>query len=355
MARQLRIEYEDAVYHVLAKGNRRELIFQDRRDREMFLRTLGEACDRTGFRVYAWVLMGNHYHAVIRTPNANLVEGMRWLQNTYTRRFNVRHQQWGRLFGDRYKSILVESGLSGTPSSDGDYQTSLIDYVHLNPARARIIQASKGESIQDYQWSSIAHGYAQPPGKRPWWIDVESVLALYGLKDTARDRRKFVGRLDARVRSEEAERCGLPEIEGQSLHSTLRRGWYWGGQVFREKMLSRIDRSENSPLNRNFSSSSQGKDQSMRDAEAILAKGVAHFKLHGPEQLRALNRGDRRRVAIAWAIWRRTSVPQSWIAEQTGLRTAPNVSQQVRRYDRLSKSELSTEEKRWRSYLKIVD
>jgi REP element-mobilizing transposase RayT len=350
MPRQLRIEYENAVYHVLARGNRGGLIFQDGRDRETFLRTLGETCERTGFRLHAWVLMGNHYHAVIRTPNANLVEGMRWLQNTYTRRFNVRHQQWGRLFGDRYKSVLVESGLSGAPSSDGDYLKSLIDYVHLNPARAQIIQASKGESIRDYQWSSIFHGYAQPPGKRTQWIDVEGVLAVYGFKDTARDRRKFVDRLDARIRSEEAEQCGLPELEGRSLHSTLRRGWYWGSQDFREKLLSRIGRKENSSSNRNYSSSTQGKDQSRREAEAILAKAVSHFNLEGADPVGSLKRGDHRKVAIAWAIWRRTSMPQTWIADRTGLKTAANVSQQVRRYSGLADRKLSAEERVWRSF-----
>jgi REP element-mobilizing transposase RayT len=65
----------------------------------LFLRTLGEACERTGSRVYAWVLMSNHYHAVVRAPNANLVEAMGWLQNTYSRRFNTRHGTWGKLFG----------------------------------------------------------------------------------------------------------------------------------------------------------------------------------------------------------------------------------------------------------------
>ena len=62
----------------------------------------------TGWRVHAWVLMGNHYHLVIETPDANLVAGMKWLQNTYTRRYNTRHRLWGRLFGDRYKAVLVQ-------------------------------------------------------------------------------------------------------------------------------------------------------------------------------------------------------------------------------------------------------
>ena len=64
----------------------------------MFIETFGEACEKTGWLVDAWVLMSNHYHLVLRTPQANLVAGMRWLQNTYTRRFNVRNQLWGHVF-----------------------------------------------------------------------------------------------------------------------------------------------------------------------------------------------------------------------------------------------------------------
>jgi REP element-mobilizing transposase RayT len=108
MPRSIRIEFPGAFYHVMARGNRRELIYGDDDDRRYFLKTLGEACAMTGWRFHAWVLTGNHYHLVIETPEPNLVAGMQWLQNTYTRRFNVRHGLWGRLFGDRYKSVLVE-------------------------------------------------------------------------------------------------------------------------------------------------------------------------------------------------------------------------------------------------------
>lgn len=108
MARSLRIQYPGAYYHVMARGNRREAIFHDDDDRRFFLHTLAQACEMTGWRVQAWVLMGNHYHLFLQTPEPNLVAGMGWLQNTYTRRYNVRHRAWGRVFGDRYKAVLVE-------------------------------------------------------------------------------------------------------------------------------------------------------------------------------------------------------------------------------------------------------
>ena len=104
----------------MARGNRRGAIYVDDDDRRFFLGTLAEACGMTGWRVHAWVLMGNHYHLLIETPEPNLVEGMKWLQNAYTRRFNVRHRKWGRLFGDRYKSVIVEG-------SAGDYYRTLVD------------------------------------------------------------------------------------------------------------------------------------------------------------------------------------------------------------------------------------
>ena len=141
MARSIRIEYPGAFYHVMARGNRREPIFWNEEDRAVFLRTLGEACGMTGWRAHAWVLMGNHYHLLLETPESNLVSGMQWMQNTWTRRFNSRHQVWGRLFGDRYKAVLVEGS--------GYYYETLLDYIHLNPVRAGLIKAAAKQSLLD--------------------------------------------------------------------------------------------------------------------------------------------------------------------------------------------------------------
>ena len=142
-------------YHVMARVNRRERIFLDDDDRRFFLVTLAEACGMTGWRVHAWVLMSNHYHLFIETPEPNLVAGMQWLQNAYTRRFNTRHRKWGRLFGDRYKAVVVEG-------SEGEYYRTLMDYIHLNPVRAKIIAPGRGECVSRYPWSSVAGGYALP-------------------------------------------------------------------------------------------------------------------------------------------------------------------------------------------------
>ena len=109
MARKARVEFEGAVYHVLDRGDRREAIFKDDADRRRFLETLGEACARTGWRVHAFVLMSNHYHLMIETPQANLVAGMRWFQTTWTIRYNTRHRLGGHLFQGRYKAVVVDS------------------------------------------------------------------------------------------------------------------------------------------------------------------------------------------------------------------------------------------------------
>src|SRR5512138_442455 len=84
MPRKMRVQYPGAIYHVMSRGDRREDIFLTDVDRQDFLKTLAEACEKTGWQVHAYCLMGNHYHLVLETPNANLVAGMAWLQRTYT-------------------------------------------------------------------------------------------------------------------------------------------------------------------------------------------------------------------------------------------------------------------------------
>ena len=149
----------------MCRGNRQEAIFKDTKDQEVFLKTLGEACTRCGWKVHAYVLMGNHYHLLIETPEANLVEGMRWFQGVYTQRFNARHTIWGHLFQGRYKALLVDGG--------GEYFATVASYIHLNPARARCFDLESGE-LSDFKASSYA-GYLLP-AVRPGWLVVERVL-----------------------------------------------------------------------------------------------------------------------------------------------------------------------------------
>ena len=350
MPRQVRIEYEGAFYHVMARGNRRNRIFASPNgaDEKLFLKTLGECCERTGIRVWAWILMGNHYHLLIETPGANLVEGMGWLQNTYTRRFNARHRQWGRLFGDRYKSVLIESG-----GSDGDlYMRTLFDYIHLNPVRAGLVPSDSFEGLLNYPWSSLTMGYALAPKKREPWLAVLEGLALFRYDDRVADRRRFVERLEARMNEEVCEKCGLSELEGQTLQSTLRKGWYWGGEAFKEALLNQLDqlREGKLPVSKDFRGSDQAKDYALRDAEAIISAAVRHFKMEGGgrDDFAALPRGDVRRAAVAWALSRKTSLRQSWMADRLSLRTAGNVSEQVRRFTAKSEKDFPKEIRNWR-------
>jgi putative transposase len=124
MARKIRIQYPGAIYHVMNRGDRRERISEDDKDRERFLETFAEACEKTDWQTHAYCLMSNHFHLLVETPQANLVPGMKWFLGTYTSRYNRRHKQFGHLFSGRYKALVVEGSGNG-------YLKTVGDYVHL--------------------------------------------------------------------------------------------------------------------------------------------------------------------------------------------------------------------------------
>jgi REP element-mobilizing transposase RayT len=320
MPRQLRIEYPGAFYHVMARGNRKARIFLDDVDRRFFLGALGEACAMAGWRVHAWVLMGNHYHLVIETPQPNLVAGMQWLQNTYTRRFNVRHRLWGRLFGDRYKAVPVEG-------RSGDYYCALLDYLHLNPVRAGLVEPRAGGSVLDYAWSSVAGGYAQPPGRRAPWMAAGDGLEAFGFPDTTHGRRRFVERLDARAREESRAGCGVVPPAGDRRSSHLRQGWYWGSQSFGDKLLALLERGQgHKPASKPYRSAAERHAHDEKRAEEIVQAGLAETGLT-KKDLEALPGSDARKAEIARRIKKETTVPLGWIAQRLKMRSAANVSQ----------------------------
>jgi REP element-mobilizing transposase RayT len=119
MPRKIRVEYPGAIYHVMSRGDRREDIFLDDVDRQDFLKTLAEACQKTGFEVHAYCLMRNHFHLVVETPSANLVAGMRWLLSTYTIGLNRRQKLLGHVFSGRYNALIIE-GSGNEPGERGN-------------------------------------------------------------------------------------------------------------------------------------------------------------------------------------------------------------------------------------------
>src|SRR5437667_4091051 len=154
MARPLRVEFEDAIYHLGARGNARQAIFRDERDCARFLELLGESVERFEAAILCFVLMGNHFHLVAQTHRANLRRWMHWLLVSYTVYFNRRHRSSGHLFQGRYKSFLVQ---------EGDYLLGLSRYVHLNPVRGvslgRGTRSERRKRLRAFRWSSY-RGYA---------------------------------------------------------------------------------------------------------------------------------------------------------------------------------------------------
>jgi len=332
MPRQVRIQFPGAFYHVMCRGDRREPIFEDDDDRHTFLKTLGEAAGRTGWRVHAYVLMGNHYHLLLETPEANLVAGMTWFQTTYTVRFNARHRRSGHLFGGRYKAVLVDGEAD---RGGGDYLGTLLDYIHLNPIRARIVEIAPNDfpDLTAHPWSSLPL-YAGRPSLRPGFLATGAAFNLLGLKDTPRGRRAFVERLAQRALEEKRDECGFAQIEGQSLQSTLRRGWCYGTDAFKEAMLRLAEKDLRAKSgaargNKNYRGQ-EIRDHSTRNAEQVLAAGLRAFRLTA-EDLKSLPKAAPQKAVIAREIHARTSVPLAWIAERLHMGSTSNVSQASRR------------------------
>jgi putative transposase len=174
MPRKPRLRVAGGIYHVTARGNRRQVIFLDDRDRRRFLELVSQVVERYGWLCHAYCLMVNHYHLVIETPEANISEGMHRLNAVYAEWFNRRHDLDGHLFQDRFHSTLVETDW---------HLLELSRYVVLNPPRARLCAGAVG-----WPWSS----YHATVGRaaRPRFLTVQRILAQFG-SDVVRARSGY--------------------------------------------------------------------------------------------------------------------------------------------------------------------
>jgi REP element-mobilizing transposase RayT len=298
MARPLRIEFPDALYHVTCRGNEQRAIFRSDRDRKAFLGFLAEAVRRFGWSVTAWVLMTNHFHLVIQTPQPNLSKGMHWFNSAYVGWFNRVHKRSGHLYQGRFKAFLIEKET---------YFAQVLRYVVLNPVRAHMV-----ERPENYKWSS----YRATAGldAAPDWLDLTSVLPLFHReRESAQaDYREFV--------------CA--KIDGEDcLWDKLTNRIFLGTETWTKEMRKIVEakpRSTDHP--RAQRAVGRPKMHAIVDAVAKAA-GTSAVSIRD-------TRGSVLRRLTAWIAWHEGLITLRSIAAGLRLRSEGHISNLIRRCDR---------------------
>lgn len=210
MARPLRIELSGGLYHVTARGDRREDIYFDESDRQAWLRLLGQVCERFNWVCHAYCLMTNHYHLVVETPEGNLAQGMRQLNGVSTQYINRTHRRVGHVFQGRYQAILVEKD---------SYLLELARYVVLNPVRARLVTDTA-------EWPRSSYRAMIGQSSSPPWLMTDWLLGQFGT-----DRQQAITRHIDFIRAG----VGLP-----TLWEKLQNQIYLGSEQFVQRMQRTI-------------------------------------------------------------------------------------------------------------------
>ncbi len=307
MARKLRLEFPGACYHVLNRGNYRAQVFATERTRAAFEACLFEACEKSGWLLHAFVVMNNHYHLALETPEGNLVSGMQWLQATFANRFNRLRGERGHLFQGRYKALLVEPGAA---------LGQVCHYLHLNPVRAGLVPVA---DLPTYRASSYWHLGQK---KRPAVLRVETALAEAGeLADTPAGRQAYAHFLAWQAAEGPAGRT--------KAYVSMSRGWALGTKDFKAALVSNHALAETS---RAWETSGV---REMREArwENALAAGLAVLG-----QTRADAAAARKsapwKVALAAKLKQTTQANNRWLAENLHMGTPVAVSHHTGRLRR---------------------
>ena len=316
MPRSVRQEYAGAVYHAMCRGNNGQVIYKTDKGRRLFLSTLEEVCEQTGWLIHAYVLMSNHYHLLIETPEPNLVSGMKWFQGAYTQRFNAMFKCRGHLFQGRYKALPIETG------ENASYFRAVGNYIHLNPYRAGLAGIGLDKPLEAYRWGSYP-AYIGASQKCPSWLYRDRLLKSCG----------FDGMMpvsSARYRSLlEAQMGGdaPADPESEVVEKQLKRGWYIGGEGFRSILTSCIkSRSDN--LRRE-----QRLAHDEMEAERLLSHALAVLGL-SEEELLSMKSTRAEKQAVVWMLKKHTTITVVWLASRLNMGHRTNASRAISMFDR---------------------
>lgn len=306
MARRLRIQYEGAIYHVMNRGNYRTDVFESAGAAQAFEAVLEETCRRFEWRLHAYVVMRNHFHAAVTTAKANLSEGMHWLQGTYAVRFNRFRDQQGHLFQGRYYAGLIQ---------DGAALRQVVDYIHLNPVRAKLVTP---EQVAQFRWSSLRRFMA---GDRWSCLFCAEWLKNTGLEDTREGTRSYARHLQhLAVKPDEQARLGLEEVRAAWAVGTPG----WKRDVARDNACRSLDPSLIGPEIR-----------AMREArwQELLNGAMTQAGYTG-------TRAESDKTSASWKIamaaqLRTHGVPYRWIAHALKMKSAAAVRTHVWAFRRI--------------------
>ena len=255
MARPLRIEFPEAWYHITCRGNEKRNIFTDDHDRIRFLEILAGNIKLYGIEVHAYALMGNHFHLLVMTPEANLGAFMQRFNTSYTVFYNRRYKRSGHLYQGRYKAILIDAD---------QYLLELSRYIHLNPVRIKKYSAlgikEKRETINAYPWSSY-RGYIDPRYQEPF-VTYSMIGAMF---DESGDG-------DCYGRYEEFVMSGIVEDMSHNVWSEVRGSTILGserfiGRIYEQFLSKRKMNRKELPGLRDL----QGRQPSMEEIAEVVA------------------------------------------------------------------------------------
>lgn len=301
MARKLRLSYPGAIYHVLNRGHDREKLFADGAIKTAFVECLWAACERCGWLLHAYVVMEDHFHAAVETPQGNLAVGMQWLQSTFANRVGQNRPTRRPLFRGRFKAMPIESVT---------VLGKVCQYIHLNPVRAGLISV---RYLSDY--ASGSYRFLWRPDERPTFSRFAAALQeAGGLPDNSTGWQAYERYLE--WQNEHGPAGSNP------AYRSLSRGWMIGSDAFRKSLLQQHQQA---------STARSWKDPEAR-AEREARWSVALAALLGA--VSDSQRDDQRKsapwkVAIAAQLKATTDVSNAWLADKLAMGSPIYVSKHV--------------------------
>jgi REP element-mobilizing transposase RayT len=285
-------------------------VFADDGAAESFRACLGEAGVKFAWRVHAFVIMRNHFHLAVETPEPNLSAGMKWLQGTWAMRFNRFRTEVGRPFQGRYKALHVEAGHA---------LAQVAHYVHLNPVRARVVPAEK---LLNFKWSSLP---LFAGGDRPAWLEAATVLAESGgLPDSASGWRRYVDYLGVLAEEEPKRR--------NEKYGRLSRGWVIGSPEFRAELRHELRKQSGMATRFELLGSDREAWRLLRQEEWEEKLQAAARALNVKLSSLGARKSSPEKVRLAAVMKEVTDVSNGWLAKRLQMGQPASVSQFVRRF-----------------------